>query len=578
MPRSVVVLGGGVAGLTAAHELAERGFAVSVYEAAEQFGGKAKSNRKPGSGVGSRDDLPGEHGFRFFPGFYRHVPDTMSRIPRPGGGTVFDNLVATRQFEIARDGEHEILFPTHLPFTPWQLWRAFRRALGGLGIHPGDLRLFARRLLVLLISCRARRFAEYERIGWTQFAEPDRAVDPPTYEKYFGHGLTRTLVAAQARKISARTAGYILLQLLFDMVRPGVQVDRVLNAPTNDAWIEPWLARLESLDVELHPRSAVQRLNVADGRIASVTVVEAGVERTITADFFVAALPVEVWQQLVTPELTQLEPALDKLARLPTEWMVGIQFYLSEPLAEVFGHTLYIDSQWALTSISQQPFWRDVDLSQVGDGRIAGILSVDVSDWNTAGASGFAARHAPDREAIQREVWEQLKGHLNDSRCTRLRDDMRVDWFLDPAVEQITAGEAPVWSNREPLLINAVGSWTDRPTAVTRIPNLFLAGDFVQTNTDLATMESANEAARRAVNGLLDAAGSPVRRCRIWQLEEPWIFAPLRWYDARRFRLGLGPSRLVLLTARLVFLPLWILTYVFWWLFWRAGRAMRMVK
>ena len=35
----------------------------------------------PGSGAGGRADLPAEHGFRFFPGFYRHLPDTMRRIP-----------------------------------------------------------------------------------------------------------------------------------------------------------------------------------------------------------------------------------------------------------------------------------------------------------------------------------------------------------------------------------------------------------------------------------------------------------------------------------------------------------------
>ena len=80
MTETVAVLGGGVAGLTAAHELAERGFAVTVYEARDRLGGKARSLPVPGSGTDGRGDLPAEHGFRFFPGFYRHVPDTMRRI------------------------------------------------------------------------------------------------------------------------------------------------------------------------------------------------------------------------------------------------------------------------------------------------------------------------------------------------------------------------------------------------------------------------------------------------------------------------------------------------------------------
>src|SRR6478609_2971854 len=64
---TVAVLGGGMAGLTAAHELAERGFAVTVYER-NALGGKARSIPVPHTAAGDRRDLPGEHGFRFFPG------------------------------------------------------------------------------------------------------------------------------------------------------------------------------------------------------------------------------------------------------------------------------------------------------------------------------------------------------------------------------------------------------------------------------------------------------------------------------------------------------------------------------
>jgi uncharacterized protein with NAD-binding domain and iron-sulfur cluster len=46
------VLGGGVAGLSAAHELAERGFEVTVHEQRDAPGGKARSIPVAGSGTG----------------------------------------------------------------------------------------------------------------------------------------------------------------------------------------------------------------------------------------------------------------------------------------------------------------------------------------------------------------------------------------------------------------------------------------------------------------------------------------------------------------------------------------------
>ena len=102
-------------------------------------------------------------------------------------------------------------------------------------------------------------------------------------------------------------------------------------------------------------------------------------------------------------------------------------------------------------------------------------------------------------------MWAQLKAHVNGRGRGPLRDAALVDWCLADSIEHRADGAVV---NHEPLLINTAGSWRYRPEAVTRIPNLFLAADYVRTNTDIATMEAANEAARRAVNGILAAAGS----------------------------------------------------------------------
>src|SRR5690606_18984278 len=65
------------------------------------WGGKARSIPVPGTARGGRRDLPGEHGFRFFPGFYHHVPNTMRRIPF-GKGTVGDHLTAATSAKFLR--------------------------------------------------------------------------------------------------------------------------------------------------------------------------------------------------------------------------------------------------------------------------------------------------------------------------------------------------------------------------------------------------------------------------------------------------------------------------------------------
>src|SRR3954468_11970614 len=112
---TVAVLGGGVAGLSAAHQLAAPGVEVTVYEQRDAPGGKARSIPVEGSGTDGRADLPGEHGFRFFPAFYRHVPDTMGRIRVPGG-TVADRLVGAEQVLFAQaGGRDELVAPAHPP-------------------------------------------------------------------------------------------------------------------------------------------------------------------------------------------------------------------------------------------------------------------------------------------------------------------------------------------------------------------------------------------------------------------------------------------------------------------------------
>jgi uncharacterized protein with NAD-binding domain and iron-sulfur cluster len=519
MPTTVAVLGGGVGGLSAAHELAERGFAVTVYETRGRCGGKARSYPTP-------DGFPAEHGFRFFPGFYRHLPDTMSRIP-VGGEHVANRLVGAERILLARaGGANEIIAPAHAPESLDDL-RVLARfvwdAATSIGVPAVDVAWLIERLFTLLASCDARRVEQWDRQSWWDYVQADRRSEP--FRRFLADGLTRTLVAARAKEMSARTGGLVLVQLLLDLARAGARADRVLDAPTSDAWITPWEAHLRSKAVTFHNDAPVEGLTLRNGRIASATV--AGAE--VTADFYVAALPVEVMRTLLSPELRRAAPALNGLDRLVTRWMNGILFYLDKDLPLVRGHTIYIDSEWALTSISQRQFWRTFPAG------IGGVLSIDISEWQRAGRRTGKVAALCTPEEIRGEVWGQLQDHLEHE----LDGIDVVSWFLD---EAITFPNPSGAVNAEPLLVNTAGSWADRPEAsLPGVPNLLLAADYVRTYTDLATMEGANEAARRAVNTILEAVGSRAKRCAVWPLREPGVLQPLRLLDRALYRLHRPP-------------------------------------
>lgn len=538
MKKKVVVLGGGVAGMSAAHELVERGFDVAVYEMKGIAGGKARSMPVPDSGTNGRKDLPGEHGFRFFPRFYKHIIDTMERIPYGNNKRgVADNLVEGTRLGLARTDDVPVEFLTEFPTSLSDIRSLFKSLFDNhLGLTEQEVDHYLKRVWQVMTSCNERRTEEYQNIPWWTFIQADQ--QSANFQRVFT-GMTRILVAAKAREANTATVGTVGAQIMLDMVMPGGSADRLLNGPTNEVWLNPWLDYLRQSGVDYHLNAKVERMDCQDGVITGATITEFGNTYDVKADYYVAAFPVEVMAQLITEDMLKADPTLSTIKDLANDvdWMNGIQFYLNTDVPILHGHMIYMDSQWALTSVSQKQFWPKVDLAQYGDGEVCGIISVDISDWEAPGALfGKSARHCTRGEIMQ-EVWHQLKASLNVGGRIVLEDSNIHSWFLDEDIQLPNPEGVP--ANLEPLLINKVYTWDKRPQAYTAIPNLFLASDYVRTNTDLATMEGANEAARRAVNALLDASGSKEEHCEIFEMYQFSALMLQRWHDKARFDKGL---------------------------------------
>ncbi|MDR4484845.1 MAG: hypothetical protein R3B95_16835 [Nitrospirales bacterium] len=185
--------------------------------------------------------------------------------------------------------------------------------------------------------------------------------------------------------------------------------------------------------------------------------------KEVTGDFYVSALPIERMAPLITSGMRDADPQLGHMEELlkNVTWMNGIQFYLTRFLPIAHGHVIYLDTPWALTSISQGQFWHDFDLSKFSDGDTRDILSVDISDWNMPGLNGKPARECTRKE-IADETWEQLKRSLNVKGRQVLRDEDLDHWFLDPDIQE-EPEERHRLINGEPLLVNLKDTWRLRP-------------------------------------------------------------------------------------------------------------------
>ncbi len=535
---SVIVIGGGIGGLTAAHELAERGFSVDVYDAGSSWGGKARSQPVEGSGTNGRRDLPGEHGFRFYPRFYTHVVDTMRRIPTKSGN-VADRLRETSESAIALVDEVTwFRFARRKLAKPYEVVDALNLFFRELDFDPGDVALFSAKFLQFFTSSDARRLGQYEYMSWWQFLEGD--LYSPEFQRQL-RAVPRTMVAMDPAVGSALTLGSISMQLILDYAGSGSTNDRTMGGPTSEMWFDPWIEHLSSVGVRLHSGVGVASLETVDDEITGVTLRDG---RKARADYYVLAVPLDVVPSLITPDMAEVDPVLARLRVANIDklvsWMVGIQYFLYEDIRLVRGHLFYPDSPWGLTSISQPQFWDDLGLfrRRYGDGEVGGLISVDIAEWDTPGTYITKPAKLCTPDEVAKEVWMQMKAALNSDHGRTedvLRDELLHSWHLDTDLDY-SRGLPP--TNRNRLLVHPPGAWDLRPEAGTAIRNLTLASDYVRTHTNLATMEGANEAGRRAVNVILERSNAPTPKVAVWPLQEPAMFDVWKRLDERLFRAG----------------------------------------
>lgn len=476
MPE-VIVVGAGVAGLAATHRLMQRGFDVMLLDANDFLGGKLGACRD-----GGRPDWH-EHAFHQYTNWYHNFWSLMDEI---GIRNRFKPMPILSHLKPGEFGKVYELVNVGSPFT------AGRNLFSGV-YDPASTFVYQYSIIDLLSAPMLRG----------DMLEKSSVYSFMASRPY----MTETALAAHSRNLAEAFACPTTLSSArsyrswmaygFRLPEPSIWL---LDGNTAETLFAPWLAYLQAhqgqtaggrrwgrLDLRMLTRLRELQVSPETGRIEGIGLGVMPRRRSflrgdrvkpshcydvpVNGDL-VLAIPPGALGQLVSPDIMRRAPELANVHRLQSKPMISLELYFHRKLPDVpTSVTALLDSQFDLSFLDNGRTWREWE-----GGTFLDVIASDAD---------VLINFRDDQ--IVRMMIEELR------RFIRFDD---VDLDGSRTYLKTNVGEE--------LFLNEVGSWDYRPSTMSSIPNLFIAGDYCKTPVDVVTIEGA------VASGLL--AAEMVRR------------------------------------------------------------------
>jgi squalene-associated FAD-dependent desaturase len=450
--KSVIVIGGGLAGLAAGVALAEAGHRVRLFEQRPFLGGRATSYVLPD---GEHVDNCQHVTF----GCCTNLEDFYRRVGAANKIKFFDRL--TLLDPQGRRGEmHAGLLPAPFHMTGSFLTFAPLSFKDKLGI--------ARAFSDILRSAGRPRDLD-EPGGVSMLDWLNRRKQTPAAINRFWRAVLVSALSEELDRIDARYGIDVFWKAVLSN-RTGYRmgVPEVALADLYDGC----RTAIENKGGEVTLRSPLREIVIDNGAVAAVRF-DAG--RQETADAYVFALPHGIAAELLPTAAKQLDPSLANLEKIKDAPITGVHFWFDRKvMTEPFLTLLDTTTQWIFNkSALHSKNGKNVTKAQ--------YLQLVIS-------ASYDLLQKPRQEIIDLCL-QEVRHALPAAREANL-------------VKATVIKEAAATFSPEP----GVDRW--RPRQETRIRGLFLAGDWTDTRWP-ATMEGAVRSGYLAAEAVLRAAGTP---------------------------------------------------------------------
>ncbi len=357
MPE-VIIVGAGLAGISAATRLIEQGFDVTLYEQNNFLGGKLGAHRDHGK------PEPHEHCYHMYLNWYNNFWQFMTEIravdkfiPSPVIGCRFRGDKQTRPYLTNPGSPATIL----------------TNMLNGIA-SPADQFLSAYSLLDL-IGTQSISGAVLEQTSVSNFF---RSRSYSTEGSVAASARTLAEAFASPSYLSSARSYQSLIKYGYRNPTPSLWL---LTQNTNDAIFEPWRQHLEARAkalgrrFEIQFRTRVENLHLKDGQVRELTLGRMPKEpttdrndepkpsktwKTDVPGDLVLAVPPGPLDRLVSPEVAACAPKLETVRLLRSEPMISLDAYFKRKIPGLTSSiTLLLGSNYTLSLLDISQVWKD---------------------------------------------------------------------------------------------------------------------------------------------------------------------------------------------------------------------------
>lgn len=521
--KTVAIFGAGIAGLTAAHELAKLGHKVRVYESNPEAGGFFRSARRK-----EDNDIPSEYSWHGLGPWYHNSYEILKNIPYDEKFSLYEKILSRPiGFGLApNEGNAQFDDSTSWSVDVKKMFRLSKK----------DKWLWYWIMLKAWCSNNRTKIA-YAKINakkiWGKYLTK---LGSDSWASCFG-----PWVGSDWFHVSYHQVGVFFKAQLTSRPAHFHADDEeggpwwhkarsgwlLLKGPSSEVWFDKWVSFLKTLDVEFFWEEKLYELSF-DGEKIKAAFLES--KKRVEADIYISAINPFSMADILDrspelskkPEFNLFRPLVQDGPHVQVSFRIGFSEKILWPRKRCA--LIIEDSAFNLTLFGQEQVWfESIYLGK----NIKSLWTVTACVSKIPGPLHHTPLENCTKEQFIEEIFFQLK------QCRGL-DELIKAANNGKSWTEFKIEEVEVWhewkfslegiSSPQPKWVNTTHNQAYLPNQKTTVPNLALAGAHTKTSVDVWSIEAAVESGKRAAKVFETSV-------RVMNQYNPVVFRVAGWID-----------------------------------------------